>query len=154
MDPELQKRYFDLRKQLSSLNYSTNFGLDAVDVIQQLFGDLISTTESYTQLQEKEYELSQDLSLAQAQLFPLKKENAKISRENQQLHMDTVKLREELTDHQDTLVARVKELEDQLKEVTFLCSCKDESLRKGEQQRIRLREAYEQLASTSLLSGA
>ena len=100
MDPEVQKRYFDLRKQLSSLNYSTNFGLDAVDVIQQLFGDLISTTESYTQLQEKEYELSQDLSLAQAQLFPLKKENAKLSRENQQLHMDTVKLREELTDHQ------------------------------------------------------
>lgn len=89
MDPEIQKRYFDLRKQLSSLNYSTNFGLDAVDVIQQLFGDLISTTESYTQLQEKEYELSQDLSLAQAQLFPLKKESAKLSRENQQLHMDT-----------------------------------------------------------------
>lgn len=105
MDPALQQRYFDLRKQLSSLNYSTNFGLDAVDVIQQLFGDLISTTESYTQLQEKEYELAQDLSLAQAQLFPLKKENAKISRENQQLHMDTVKLREELTDHQVCLSA-------------------------------------------------
>jgi hypothetical protein len=46
MDPEVQKRYFDLRKQLSSLNYSTNFGLDAVDVVQQLFGDLIGTTES------------------------------------------------------------------------------------------------------------
>jgi predicted hydrolase (HD superfamily) len=54
---------------------------------------------------------------------------------------------------QDTLVARIKSLEDQLKESSFLNGCKDDSLRKGEQQRIRLREAYEQLASTSLLSG-
>ena len=54
---------------------------------------------------------------------------------------------------QDTLVARIKELEDQLKEANFLCNCKDDAIRKGEQARIRLREAYEQLASSSLLSG-
>lgn len=38
-------------------------------------------------------------------------------------------------------------------QVTYLSTHKDEELRKAELQRVKLREAYEQLASTSLLSG-
>ena len=32
-----------------------------------------------------------DLSLAQSQLFPLRKENARIAKENHQLHMNSIK---------------------------------------------------------------
>mgnify|MGYP000716481284 CR=1 FL=1 len=44
---------------------------------------------------EREKRLSSDLQLAQSQLFPLRKENAKLSRENYQLHIDNVKVKDE-----------------------------------------------------------
>jgi centrosomal protein CEP135 len=140
MDPELQHRYFELKKQLTNLNYSANFGIDAIDIVQQLFTDLISTTESYTQLQEKEFNLSQDLSLAQAQLFPLRKENARLSRENQQLHLETIKLREELGDYKDGLTDQVRNLEDELQQYHYLVLSKDKDLERAESERLRLRE--------------
>mmetsp|Transcript_21473 Transcript_21473/g.31144 ORF Transcript_21473/g.31144 Transcript_21473/m.31144 type:complete len:1310 (-) Transcript_21473:121-4050(-) len=152
MDPSLQQRYFDLRKQLTSLNYSSNFGVDAIEVVHQLFTDLVATTESYSQLQEKEYSLSQDLSLAQAQLFPLRKDNAKLSRENQQLHLETIKLREDLSNRNDSLSMNVKQLKEELQEARYLCMSKDEDIAKIERERLRIREAYEALASSSLLS--
>jgi centrosomal protein CEP135 len=85
METRLQERYFRVRRELAGLNYEGNFGIDALDIVEQLFHDLISTTESYTHMQEKEQQLSQNLALAQAQVFPLRKENAKLVRENQQL---------------------------------------------------------------------
>ena len=140
MDSEQQHRYFELKKQLTNLNYTANFGIDAMDIVQQLFSDLVSTTESYTQLQEKEYNLSQDLSLAQAQLFPLRKDMVRLSRENQQLHLETIKLREELGDYKDGLNVQLKGLEDELQQYHYLVLSKDEDLDKAEKERLRLRE--------------
>lgn len=140
MEPDLQQRYFELKKQLTNLNYSANFGVDAIEIVQQLFSDLVSTTESYTQLQEKEFNLSQDLSLAQAQLFPLRKENARVTRENQQLHLETIKLREELGDYKDGLNTDIKSLEDEIQQYHYLVLSKDEDLARAEKERVRLRE--------------
>ena len=70
-----ESRYFNLRKKLAALNYPTQFGADALELVEGLFNDLINTTDSYNQLQEKENYLASQLSIAQSQLFPLKKEN-------------------------------------------------------------------------------
>lgn len=152
MDPLLQKRYFELRKQLVALNYNSNFGVDAIDVVQQLFTDLISTTDSYTQLQEKESKLSSDLSHAQVQLFPLRKENAKLMRENQQLHLETISLQEQFAKQQSELQLKLKDLESANKELEFVCHAKDAELKRLETDRNRLRQTYEQLASSSIAS--
>lgn len=95
MDSELQRRYFQLRTQLSGLNYSCNFGLDALDVVQELFTDLVSTTESYSVLQDKETKLSHDLSIAQTHLLPLRKEIGRLTKENHHFHLDNIRIKEE-----------------------------------------------------------
>ena len=41
-------KYFQLRQQLTALNYPTTFGADAVDLVQRLLNDLVSTTDSGT----------------------------------------------------------------------------------------------------------
>jgi centrosomal protein CEP135 len=153
METRLQERYFRVRRELSGLNYEGNFGIDALDIVEQLFHDLISTTESYTHMQEKEQQLSQNLALAQAQVFPLRKENAKLVRENQQLHAEVVSLKEEASNRNDSLTQRIRSLEEELEDVRYLCQSKDNEISKGEKERFRLKEAYESLASVSLLSG-
>ena len=61
------------------LNYSQPFSLDSAELIERLLDDLVSTTESYKHVQDREVRLASDLSLAQAQLFPLRKENARLA---------------------------------------------------------------------------
>jgi centrosomal protein CEP135 len=153
MDTKLQDRYFRVRRELSGLNYSGNFGVDALDIVEQLFSDLVSTTESYSHMQEKEHQLSQNLALAQAQVFPLRKENAKLLRENQQLHAEVVSLKEDATNRNDSLSQKIRKLTEELEDVKYLCQSKDSEITKLEKERLRIKEAYENLASSSLLSG-
>jgi centrosomal protein CEP135 len=137
-----QRQYFELRKKLVQLNYPSNFGVDSMDLVQRLFTDLISTTESYTQLQEKENRLSQDLSLTQAQIFPLRKENAKLMKDNHQLHADTVKLNEELAASELNFTTKIRSIEEQLKNAEYIISCKDDEISRAEKKWIKLREVW------------
>jgi centrosomal protein CEP135 len=116
----MRNRYYDLRKELSSLNYPSNFGIDALDIVSQLFSDLVSTNKSYAQVYEKEQQLTQEISLAQSQLFPLRKENAKLVRENQQLHLENIKVVEESTQKIDKVEFECRRLNDRVKEVSFV----------------------------------
>jgi hypothetical protein len=83
--PKHQQKYLALRQRLLDLNYTGSFGIDAADLVGSLLHDLVETTSAYKTLQDKEARLSADLSLAQTQLFPLRKENAHLRKENQQV---------------------------------------------------------------------
>jgi centrosomal protein CEP135 len=120
MDQTTQQRYYDLRKQLSALNYNCSFGVDALDVVAQLFADLVATNKSYSQVHDKELQLTQELSLAQTQLFPLRKENAKLLRENQQLHLENIKVVEDASLQREAADLSNKQLNDRVREITFI----------------------------------
>ena len=64
---------------------------NSLNLSQSVFTDLVSTTEAYEALQNKEEALANELSRAQAQVFPLRKENTRLLRENNQLHMELIK---------------------------------------------------------------
>jgi hypothetical protein len=82
-----QTRYLSVRQRLAHLGYkSAVFGVDALDLVENLLADLTQTTEGYETLQLKDQRLTQDLGQVQALLFPLRKENARLSRENYQVH--------------------------------------------------------------------
>jgi hypothetical protein len=51
-----------------------------MDVIEQLASNIVNMTSSYKICQEREAKLASDLALVQAQLFPLRKENANLLR--------------------------------------------------------------------------
>lgn len=140
MDSELQRRYFQLRTQLSGLNYSCNFGLDALDVVQELFTDLISTTESYTLLQEKESKMSHDLTIAQTHLLPLRKEIGRLTKENHHFHLDNIRIKEESVEEISKLVAESQKAQLEATELRHVVYLKDIELQKAEFERMRIRE--------------
>ena len=102
--------------------------------------NIISTTSSYKLSQEKEARLSADLALAQAQLFPLRKDNARLARESHQLHEENIRIREESAIFQSEQSSIRKKLEDRVNELIYLCKSKDVLLGKVEQDRTRIKE--------------
>lgn len=136
----MQRRYFQLRSQLSGLNYSCNFGLDALDVVQELFTDLVSTTESYSLLQEKETKLSHDLAVAQTHLLPLRKEIGRLTKENHHFHLDNIRIKEESVEEISKLIAESQKAQLDATELRHVVYVKDLELQKAEAERIRIRE--------------
>jgi len=87
--PPPSKRGKLLTRKLSAMSYSLPNSLVLTDavctLVEKLFTDLVSTTEAYEGLQNKEEATSHELSKAQAQVFPLRKENTRLLRENNQV---------------------------------------------------------------------
>jgi len=102
---------------------------------------------------ERESRLSSDLQLAQSQLFPLRKENAKLARENYQLHIDNVKIKDEGVSAVADKVMDNRRLEDSVTELQLLYEHKDRALLDSERTKGKIRDAYETLAGSALKSG-
>lgn len=54
MTDAVKERYYSIRQHLAAMNYPTNFGADSLDLVEKIFTDLVATTESYKQVQDKE----------------------------------------------------------------------------------------------------
>jgi predicted RNase H-like nuclease (RuvC/YqgF family) len=150
MDNSLtQSKYLQLRQRLADLNYLGIFGSDSVDLVERLVNDVTSTTSSYKQIQERESRLSADLSLAQAQLFPLRKDNTRLTRENHQLHIDSIKQKDDLALSLDDQKREIRGLEDRLNEMKYVMVAKDKEMRTIEKEKERIKEAYEYISDPS-----
>ena len=112
----------------------------SVDLVERLIGDIVSTTASYKQLQERESRLSSDFNLAQAQLFPLRKENVRLSRENHQLHVESINEKENLAISVESQKREIKALGDKLNELKYLNVAKEKELRAMEKEKERMKE--------------
>ena len=136
----LRSKYLRLRDKLGSLNYPTNFGIDAAEVVDQLLSDLISTTDSFKDLYAKEKRLQEDFSHLQAQVFPIRKDNNKLIKENLDLHRAIVKVDEELNKLKSDYSLDISRLEDNNAKLKRLCDHKDFEIRTQIDQYDKLRE--------------
>lgn len=88
----------------------------------------------------QEEQLQNELSKAQAQVFPLRKENTRLLRENNQLHMELIKAEDSISKNQQGHELEITRLEGRIKEAEFLGKQKDGSLSKarGENDHLKL----------------
>ena len=90
-------------------------------------------------MQEKEARIASDLALSQAQLFPLRKENARLARENHDLHNDTIRLNDEIKSSSDDYLRQLQRAQEQLQDSRFLCESLQEQLKQKTDSIDRLR---------------
>ena len=102
--PSNAKRSSLLLKKLSAMSYSLPPSLhplfsslppQVTSLVETLFNDLVTTTEAYEGLVEREEATGDELRRAQASVFPLRKENTSLVRENNQLHLEMIKAEDE-----------------------------------------------------------
>ncbi|GMI09559.1 hypothetical protein TrVE_jg10409 [Triparma verrucosa] len=138
------RRQLILAKRLKALDFNVPNSLEMSDeacaIVEAVFTDLVSTTEAYESLQGKEEQLQNELSKAQAQVFPLRKENTRLLRENNQLHMELIKAEDSISKSQQGHELEITRLEGRIKEAEFLGKQKDGSLSKarGENDHLKL----------------
>ena len=111
----------------------------AYDLVVHLLSDLVSSTNSYKLVQDKEARLATDLSLAQAQLFPLRKENARLARENHDLHNDSIRLNDEIRNSIEDNGRQAQKLQEEIQDLMFLCEAQQEQLRSKSEAMDKLR---------------
>ncbi|CAG5129994.1 unnamed protein product [Candidula unifasciata] len=117
---QAQHKFSNLRRRLDQLGYRQPLGIESLPLVEKLFADLIHTTESLKNAKlelSKKTEISTDVDSA---VEAYKIDNAKLIKENNELHLALIKQKEEADTVIRELKASMRDLEHKTADLQFL----------------------------------
>jgi centrosomal protein CEP135 len=99
--------------------------LESSALAEKLLNDLLKTTEGFQKLKKINESLQSQVSKDTLYYEPLKKENERVVKENNELHLKLIHLQEQLSQVESTAKAQVKQLTSEKSDMQFLSSQKD-----------------------------
>ncbi|NXX52476.1 CP135 protein, partial [Scopus umbretta] len=120
MTTTAERRFINLRKRLDQLGYRQPLGVESLPLVENLFSDLVHTTESLRSAKLSAGKTEKECSNYDAILEPYKTENAKLTRENNELHLEILKLKEQSDRHVKDLKASLRRVERETADLKFL----------------------------------
>uniref|UniRef100_A0A1A8CEH2 Centrosomal protein 135 n=1 Tax=Nothobranchius kadleci TaxID=1051664 RepID=A0A1A8CEH2_NOTKA len=120
MNSSAERKYVNLRKRLDQLGYRQPLGIDSLPLVEKLFSDLIHTTESLRNAKLSAGKTEKESRNVDALLEPYRTENARVVRENNELHLELLKLREEKDQTTRELKTRIRKLDHETSDLKFL----------------------------------
>ncbi|XP_061680404.1 centrosomal protein of 135 kDa-like isoform X2 [Syngnathoides biaculeatus] len=120
MESISEKKFVNLRRRLDQLGYMYPLGIENLPLVEKLFSDLVHTTESLrnAKLSAKSSEKeSQDCDVL---LEPYRVDNARLVKENNCLHLELLKAKEEMEHISRELKARIRKLDHDVFDLKFL----------------------------------
>ncbi|CAL1592976.1 unnamed protein product [Knipowitschia caucasica] len=120
MNSSAERKFVNLRKRLDQLGYRHPLGIDSLPLVEKLFSDLVHTTESLRTAKLSAGKTEKESKNFDALLEPYKAENARLVRENNELHLDLLKLKENKDRVISELKAHVRKLDHDTTDLKFL----------------------------------
>ncbi|XP_053922119.1 centrosomal protein of 135 kDa [Cuculus canorus] len=120
MTATAERRFINLRKRLDQLGYRQPLGVESLPLVEKLFSDLVHTTESLRSAKLSAGKIEKECSNYDAILEPYKLENARLTRENNELHVEKLKLKEQSDRHIKDLKASLRRVEHEASDLKFL----------------------------------
>ncbi|NXV12369.1 CP135 protein, partial [Cepphus grylle] len=120
MTATAERRFINLRKRLDQLGYRQPLGVESLPLVEKLFSDLVHTTESLRSAKLSAGKTEKEYSNYDAILEPYKTENAKLTRENNELHLEILKLKEQSDRHVKDLKTSLRRVEHETADLKFL----------------------------------
>uniref|UniRef100_A0A2C9JE12 Centrosomal protein of 135 kDa n=1 Tax=Biomphalaria glabrata TaxID=6526 RepID=A0A2C9JE12_BIOGL len=117
---QAQQKFSNLRRRLDQLGYKQSLGIESLPLVEKLFVDLLHTTESLKNAKielAKKTEVYTDVDSA---VEPYKSDNARLIRENNEIHMTLVKQKEESEAAVRELKASLRDMEHKNADLRFL----------------------------------
>ncbi|XP_051731468.1 centrosomal protein of 135 kDa isoform X1 [Ctenopharyngodon idella] len=120
MTTSAERKFVNLRKRLDQLGYRQPLAIESLPLVEKLFSDLVHTTESLRNAKLAAGKTEKESRNVDALLEPYKAENARIVRENNELHLGLLKLREEKDRISRELKAYIRKLDHETSDLKFL----------------------------------
>ncbi|KFR07871.1 Centrosomal protein of 135 kDa, partial [Nipponia nippon] len=120
MTTTAERRFINLRKRLDQLGYRQPLGVESLPLVENLFSDLVHTTESLRSAKLSAGKTEKEFSNYDAILEPYKTENVKLTRENNELHLEILKLKEQSDHRVKDLKASLRRVEHETADLKFL----------------------------------
>ena len=84
------KRLSQLKTQLSRLRYDQPLGIESAPLVERLLDDLTKSNERQTELAALAEKRANEIAVAEQHVLPVRKENTRLVRENNELHMQII----------------------------------------------------------------
>ncbi|KAL3047427.1 hypothetical protein OYC64_021607 [Pagothenia borchgrevinki] len=120
MNNNAERKFVNLRKRLDQLGYRHPLGIESLPLVEKLFSDLVHTTESLRNAKLSAGKTEKETRNFDAVLEPYRAENARAVRENNELHLELLKLKEEKDRVSRELKTHIRKLDHQTSDLKFL----------------------------------
>ncbi|XP_075943475.1 centrosomal protein of 135 kDa [Anarhichas minor] len=120
MNNNAERKFVNLRKRLDQLGYRNPLGIESLPLVEKLFSDLVHTTESLRNAKLSAGKTEKETRNFDALLEPYRVENARVVRENNELHLELLKLKEEKDRVSRELKTHIRKLDHQTSDLKFL----------------------------------
>ena len=84
--------FLALKRMLDANGFKLPLGLESVPLVYRLFSDLVQTCKNAGTFKEQADKVSEELASVQKQLFPLRRENSRLVRANNAIHLQAMKV--------------------------------------------------------------
>ena len=88
----VEEKFTGLRKRLDQLGYRQTLDVASVPLVEKLFSDLLHTTESLKSTRQQTATMREESQAIIQQGDPFKAENTRLLRENNDLHIQIIKV--------------------------------------------------------------
>ena len=129
-----EKLYVTLKKKLEALQYNHPLGLESVFLVDKLLNDLIKTNEGFQKLKKISEIQKTELESEKQATLPLRSENQKIVNENNSLHREMIKIKEEIDKKEVKFETAIRKLNEEKDEMKFLIQQKDIAIKSSESE--------------------
>ncbi|XP_069313873.1 centrosomal protein of 135 kDa [Eulemur rufifrons] len=120
MTTAVERKYIHIRKRLDQLGYRQTLTVECLPLVEKLFSDLVHTTESLRQSKLSAVKAEKESANFDFVLEPYKLENGRLSRENNELYLELMKLREQSDQHIKELKTTMKKCARETADLKFL----------------------------------
>lgn len=120
MTTAAERKYINIRKRLDQLGYRQTLSVDSLPLVEKLFSDLVHTTESLRQCRLSSVKAEKDSANFDFVLEPYKLENTRLNKENNELYLELMKLREYSDKHIKDLKITLKKSSRETADLKFL----------------------------------
>uniref|UniRef100_A0A5F9D0L6 Centrosomal protein 135 n=1 Tax=Oryctolagus cuniculus TaxID=9986 RepID=A0A5F9D0L6_RABIT len=150
MTTAAERKYINIRKRLDQLGYRQTLTVECLPLVEKLFSDLVHTTESLRQSKLSTVKAEKESANFDFVLEPYKLENARLSRENNELYLELMKLREHSDQHIKDLKTALKKCARETADLKFLNNQYVHKLRLLEKEGKAKNEKIQQLQEKNL----
>ncbi|XP_072920722.1 centrosomal protein of 135 kDa isoform X1 [Hemitrygon akajei] len=120
MTTSSERKFVNLRKRLDQLGYRQPLGIETLPLVEKLFSDLVHTTESLRNAKLSSGKTEKESKNVDSVLEPYRTENARLVQENNKLHQELLRLKEESDQQIKDLKYSIRKLEHDTADLKFL----------------------------------